>query len=232
MKFFTKLFKPNMVSKAEKTKKGHITDAGLSDMATHALSVEDRKRKQGKKETRSKPLHQTTVATLVAADHQTRNEKIGAAYCEMINRHTSEDEIVSFYASPKSPVKMDDMPCVTSAMLADVLISIYKSFPDFHLNVDTIKEVSPGKVRIEIHSMSGTHTGAPYSVGNFPPVETSNKYCVNDPEMIWFTINEAGKITLAELISLGGLTGAVGLYLQGGGTLDMPNNEAPSVEDT
>jgi hypothetical protein len=48
--------------------------------------------------------------------------------------------------------------------------------------------------------------------------------------MIWFTINKDGKITQAKLISLGGLTGPVGFYLNVGGTLEMPHDEAPTED--
>ena len=65
------------------------------------------------------------------------------------------------------------------------------------------------------------HTGPAFGFAVFPPVPTTNKHVVLDPERLWFTLKD-GKIDKIEVIALGNLTGPAGLYLSIGGKMDMP----------
>ncbi|CAB9524892.1 expressed unknown protein [Seminavis robusta] len=101
------------------------------------------------------------------------------------------------------------------------LDKIFKSFPDINFEHGTIKEESPGQVFVESIRVSATHTGEPYGFAYFPPVPTTNKHVINDPERFLFFLKN-GKIAVMQIISLGDMNGGPGLYMQIGGKLQAP----------
>ena len=232
MKFSLKIFQSKKAEEVN-TKKKSI--AGQNDASSITMSADASQcstiisgKTHGKKNGGHKKSKQQTPIPNIVEEYQTPNEKIVAAYIDMLNlkRNTiTANDILAFYASESVPFKFEDVPNLPSRVYADEMMRVYQSFPDFHLDHGAIKESKPGCVVVEDMIGSGNHTGAPYSFAHFPPVETTHKHCVNDPERFCFTIKD-GKITHVEVISLGDLTGCPGFYLQIGGSLDSPPQDS------
>ncbi|CAB9512521.1 expressed unknown protein [Seminavis robusta] len=166
---------------------------------------------------------------------RTPNEKVVANYMSAWNRHCSIEENLGFYESDDTPLRIEDTPDMPAKMFMVEMDKIFKSFPDIHFKHGTIKEEKPGQVFVDSIRVSATHTGEPYAFANFPPVPTTNKHIINDPERFLFFLKN-GKITVMQVISLGDMTGPPGLYMQIGGKLQAPTSTemtcATSVSST
>ncbi|CAB9502570.1 expressed unknown protein [Seminavis robusta] len=90
------------------------------------------------------------------------------------------------------------------------------SFPDFSIKHKSVSQGKDGVLKIHHAIASGTHSGAPYGVGPFPPIEASNTRVVNDPEDMHITFHD-GRIQKIEWFAKGENVGPAGLYTQIGG---------------
>ena len=155
------------------------------------------------------------------AASRTPNEQAIDAYLAAVNRREPMEELLKHFTSKDVPVLMEDNPPVNALFLLTEICKCYTSFPDLAFGSESIKEVRPGEVLMEEMRVTGTHTGPAFGFAVFPPVPTTNKHVVLDPERLWFTLKD-GKIDKIEVIALGNLTGPAGLYLSIGGKMDMP----------
>lgn len=60
---------------------------------------------------------------------------------------------------------------------------LFRSFPDFHIEYNDLKIVSPGCISVILQAQ-GTHTGEPYSFGPFPEVPMTGKHVKLDSEYV------------------------------------------------
>jgi hypothetical protein len=238
MKLFMKLFHKKGADKNEEKAKGGKAhkDNDASSLTTSGNtsgsyeSTKSTKRNPAKKNILKSSKSQRSIPESMV-ESQTANERLVATFIEMNNRGCpTYEEFLSFYASDKVTIKFEDVPNITSGVMGSEMMKLHQSFPDFRFSYDCIKETKPGKVVVEEMVVSGTHMGAPYAFSWYPPVPTSNKHCVNDPERMWFTVKD-GKIVMQEIISLGDISGCAGFYLQVGGSMDMPPPAAPLVNE-
>ena len=164
---------------------------------------------------------------------------------EKMNSYVPEDpdlyaqRILDCYDSPDTPLIAEDGEQYKATDLAELCVNIYKSFPDFHMTYGKVtyiaKTPKQGKntysskkeedddivAEVELDSLivSGTHTGAPYTIapGVLPELPPSGKYVQNDEQRMVFYLNKKAEIVKSQLISLGVHTGAIGLYTLAGG---------------
>jgi hypothetical protein len=110
----------------------------------------------------------------------TPNEKVAVATIDRLNAHES---IVSLF-HPKSAVFFPDAKMTVQGYQQEQDI-VNRSFPDFRLNydMDCLQEQADG-VTVTVRNVrgQGTHSGAPYSFGPFPPIPARGVVCQNDPE--------------------------------------------------
>jgi hypothetical protein len=110
----------------------------------------------------------------------TPNEKIAVAAIDRLNAHQS---IVSLF-HPKSDVFFSGAKMTVEGYQQEQDI-VNLSFPDFRLHyaMDCLQEQADG-VTVTVRDVRGrgTHSGAPYSFGPFPPIPARGVVCQNDPE--------------------------------------------------
>eukprot|EP00934_Nitzschia_sp_Nitz4_P000673 Nitzschia sp. Nitz4//scaffold134_size62860//38414//38962//NITZ4_006331-RA/size62860-processed-gene-0.35-mRNA-1//1//CDS//3329535505//673//frame0 len=98
--------------------------------------------------------------------------------------------------------------------------TMHASFPDVAVTYDSIEEVRPGEVLVKNVTSHGTHTGAPFGFGPFPPIPKTGKECTSQFNVL-FTL-EKGKLTEALVEPRAGqLMGPANYYLQIGGKIDV-----------
>jgi predicted ester cyclase len=99
----------------------------------------------------------------------------------------------------------------------EAVILMFASFPDNKFEWDSVEEISPGVVFVTNFHGSGTHTGKPFSFGQFPPIAATGIRVEEDPCNVTYTIahNKITKI-LIDVIS-GDLVGPPGYYHKIGG---------------
>ncbi|CAB9502557.1 expressed unknown protein [Seminavis robusta] len=200
--------------------------ASLSASNKSGRSHEKKKKgSSGKKSKSSKTKPPPSIPQEVE-EFKTANEKVVADFLAVINGQGSVEEMKSFFKSGDVRVKLEDVPSITSDIWIAAAAQCIKSFPNFRFQYESIKENRSGLVLVEELQASGTHTGEPYTFAHFPPIPTSNKHIVNDPERLWLRVKD-GKIVDIECVSLGDYTGPPGFYMQLGGKMDMP----PPSED-
>jgi hypothetical protein len=165
---------------------------------------------------------------------------------EKMNSFVPEDpalyakRILDCFASPDSPLIAEDGEKYKATDLSDLCVNICKSFPDFHMKYGDVtfidksvqgngqsvvdktlsdEETIVAQVELDGLIVSGTHTGAPYTIapGVLPALPPSGTYVENDEQRMVFFLNKKAKIVKSQLISLGVHTGAIGLYTLAGG---------------
>ncbi|CAB9496817.1 expressed unknown protein [Seminavis robusta] len=204
--------------------------ASVSFSSSSSSRSSKKKRKSKKKDRSGSNSKEASSVPDCVVEHQTPNEKFITSFLAAMNNHQSMDQLLNFFSSPEVEVKFEDAPSITAAMWASETEKLSKSFPDIQYSYESIKQDHHGLVVVEELQVSGTHSGEPYSFAYFPPVPTTNKHIINDPERVWFKVKD-GKIALVQDISLGDLTGPPGFYVQIGGKMDMPPPLPPSAEE-
>jgi hypothetical protein len=101
----------------------------------------------------------------------------------------------------------------------EAVIMIFECFPDNVMVWDSIEETSPGVVVVTNFQGKGTHTGKPFSFGQFPPIAATGIRVEEDP--CHLTINvEKNKMTMFVIDTYcGDLVGPPGYYHKIGGNL-------------
>ena len=165
---------------------------------------------------------------------------------EKLNSYVPEDpdlyaqRILACYASPDTPMIAEDGEQYKASDLAFFCTNICKSLPDFHMTYGKVtyraktpkqhkntyrskeedeSEEIVAEVELDNLVVSGTHTGAPYTMapGVLPEIPPSGKFIQNDEERMVFYFNKKGQIVKSLLISLGVHTGPIGVYTLAGG---------------
>jgi len=97
---------------------------------------------------------------------------------------------------------------------------VFASFPDIHCEWSERSELNDGTVTSKV-VVTGTHTGAPFGFGPFPPIEATGIKCQNDPECVEWIV-EGDKLKEMKVTSPEGSTktGPSGLYVQIGGRME------------
>ena len=95
---------------------------------------------------------------------------------------------------------------------------------NFKFRHSSVKEVEPGVVVVDNVFASGTHNGAPFGFGPFPPVPTANIHVEQDEERMFLTIKD-GKIKKNEIIAIGNSTGLDGFHTKIGGKMSLPPSD-------
>ena len=108
-------------------------------------------------------------------------------------------------------------------MEKDDYVQVYKalvaSFPDILFDWSDTNELSNGTVTCKC-IVSGTHKGAPFGFGSFPPIEATGTKCQNDPEDMDIIV-QGDLVTQMKVVPTKGSpkTGPPGFYLQIGGKM-------------
>lgn len=211
MKFFTTRNKSGGSTKTSKSNKkssktGLSDDVSVTEQSMSSLSVKVRKDSPSRK---------------------SANLKCVEAWLDNMNNFTDIESFLACFTSKDSKMQPEDFGSFSAEMLAHLVHSIHKSFPDVTFQFSGIKESpsKPNMVVVEGLYCSGTHTGAPFShMPGFPPIPATGKSVQNDEENFYITLVN-NKIELVEIVAYGTLTGPAGLYEQIGGN---PNRIAVS----
>ena len=96
--------------------------------------------------------------------------------------------------------------------LVDVCETVFQVFPDIKWTYNKLSDdgIMDGPVTV-----TGTHTGGPFGIGPYPPIDTTGIKCTNLET--WKFTFENGKIKTFE--ASGEMSGPPGFYLQIGGKL-------------
>lgn len=97
---------------------------------------------------------------------------------------------------------------------------VFASFPDINFAWSESNELNDGTVTSKV-VVSGTHTGAPFGFGPFPPIEATRIKCQNDPEYVEWIV-EGNKVKQMKVVAPEGSfkTGPPGFYVQIGGKME------------
>ena len=174
-----------------------------------------RKSRKSSRTSKSAPLKVDEIE-----DDKTDNEKLIEQCMEAWNCHSSTTEIENYFRSSSVKILFEEAPPLTTGAFGVELQNMFASFSDVKWNYESIQEVRPGVVLVENLVVAGTHDREPYKFAHFPPIPTTNKYFVVDPERIYMTTKD-GKIAKMEVISLGCQTGPPGIYSLLGGNMTM-----------
>jgi hypothetical protein len=96
---------------------------------------------------------------------------------------------------------------------------------------DSIEEIAPGKVKVTNFVGRGTHTGAPYGFGPFPPIPATGIVVEEDPCHLYISVKN-GKMTKFVIDTYcGDLVGPPGYYQKIGGKYNVQpvTPEAPAA---
>ena len=101
------------------------------------------------------------------------------------------------------------------------MVVVYASFPDYDSHWESVKEdPSSGSVMIKNFTSSGTHTGAPFAFGPFPPVAAQGAAIKDDPIDLHVLLNDAqDKVVAVKPVTHGAQIGPASYYAQVGGML-------------
>lgn len=222
--------KKTSTSSTSKSDEHSLTQVSVGSLDT--INNQKKKRTTKKNNHSSKKKSSSCdIPNGIGTEQQTPNEKAVSQFIKIHNRHSSYDETMSCFASPDVMVKFEDDNAIPASAFAAECQNAFKSFPNFSMHCDCIKEERhfdvikqehTNRVVVEDVMVTGTHTGEPYGFAYFPPVPTSNKMAVNGPERVFYTIDKDNKISLLEIISLGDASGPAGFYSQVGGDLTLP----------
>ncbi|CAB9498183.1 expressed unknown protein [Seminavis robusta] len=150
------------------------------------------------------------------------NEQNIQDFIAKVNEHASVEELLQFYANDEVPICRNEMaPFTAMAKNSDIVI-LCKSFTNFKFSYDSVKEIKPGVVLVDELVVSGTHNGKPYTFGGFPPIQSTDKHVVLDPERVIFTMKNGKIIKEVVKTTSGNLTGAAQFYVAIGGRLETP----------
>lgn len=186
-------------------------------------------KKSSKKSTSTKPKRKSSKKAS-SSDEPVVSPNIRTAQAlvdQWNDPNFSEEEFVELWtcASEKRMV-LEDGFAFTPRQSAQTIIACRNAFPDLKFTYESITEKVPGKVVIEGFQSSGTHTGAPYSLGpGFAPIAATQKHCSNDPERFCMDLDEDHKISRNFVIALGSYSGLAGFYEQIGGSMVPSESE-------
>lgn len=91
----------------------------------------------------------------------------------------------------------------------------WTSFPDGRMGWDRIEKVNETQAKVYGFHWFGHHTGAPWELEPYPPIEVTGIFVKDGPIDILFTVNEDGKVAMAE--AWGNNSGPHGTYVKAGG---------------
>lgn len=103
----------------------------------------------------------------------------------------------------------------------DALEHFHESFPDWCVTFDEIKEIKQDVIQIKNFRMRGTHTGTPFSFGQYPPIPTSGKCVDENPYDITVILSNDKLRKLIIHMHDEVLVGVAGFYVQIGGKMDL-----------
>ena len=98
------------------------------------------------------------------------------------------------------------------------MVRACRAFPDLKFKWKSVKAEGDNKAVIRGLQAQGTHQ-RPYGFGPYPPIEATQIKCTNDPEDVIVWMGSKGKISKAQFIPKGELTGPPGFYTQIGGLI-------------
>eukprot|EP00934_Nitzschia_sp_Nitz4_P003038 Nitzschia sp. Nitz4//scaffold167_size49223//1924//2457//NITZ4_007029-RA/size49223-processed-gene-0.4-mRNA-1//1//CDS//3329538257//3028//frame0 len=109
-------------------------------------------------------------------------------------------------------------PGISLDFFLDGLCDLQRSFPDICVTYDVMEEIEPGVVLVETFHSRGTHTGAPFGFGPYPPLERTD-IVVEETSDVTFHLSKGkiDKITVKP--SDGDFVGPPGYYDKIGGML-------------
>ena len=131
-----------------------------------------------------------------------------------------EDMGKLFVCDEKKRYVFEEGMRLTPVEVAQMLLLIRSSFPDFKFTYDSIEVEANNKVTVEGLKAFGTHTAAPFAFppGVVPPISAAGVFCENDEERVWLELDKNWKIKTCHIIAMGDKTGPIGLYEQIGGS--------------
>jgi hypothetical protein len=103
--------------------------------------------------------------------------------------------------------------------MMEACLLIAASFPDLKVYWDAVQEIAPNVVMVKSFRGTGTHTGAPFFFGPFPPISATGIYVEEDPCHMTFTIRNGKYINVEADCYSGDLVGPPGFYHKIGGKM-------------
>lgn len=155
----------------------------------------------------------------------------GLRALELHNSHSVTD--LAAIATPDRTFEWGEEGKEQSMSWADyvqVVNHVVEAFPEIYFAWSDTVELRDDTVTSKVQ-VSGTHTGAPYSIGPFPPIEATGIKCQNDPEYVEID-KEGGKLKRMKVIPTKGSakTGPPGFYLQIGRFMEAPDETKKAAE--
>jgi hypothetical protein len=165
-------------------------------------------------------LLKRSLSTTSSVGTDTKNVRfVKEKFCEAMNRQ--DVATIRKFASPGSIFCYKGAE--TGMLLRDFLeavIKIFESFPDNVMVWDSIEETSPGVVVVTNFQGKGTHTGKPFSFGQFPSIAATGIKVEEDPCHLTITVEHNKKMSMFVVDTYcGDLVGPPGYYNKIGGDL-------------
>ena len=91
------------------------------------------------------------------------------------NVKPSEDILMSSFAED-GVFRFEDGFTIPNQTMIPTMCTIFKSFPNFKMINESVKEVEPGLVLVENQVVSGTHYGTPFTFDSkYPPISRTDR---------------------------------------------------------
>jgi hypothetical protein len=182
------------------------------------LSVKKAEEEQPKKdESVRKPKKQAADFDTRRSSKQTKNEFI--ANCFVMSLTVDDTEAWrSYITSETIAVFVDSDSEMLGEEFFEEVARIRRSFPDLRFTWSKFKEVSPGVVTTSFLQAEGTHIGAPYGFGPYPPI-AARGVKVKDPPIKGTVTIKDGKVVKWFVDGHGQMCGPPLFYTKIGGIL-------------
>ncbi|KAL7580567.1 hypothetical protein ACA910_003689 [Epithemia clementina (nom. ined.)] len=145
------------------------------------------------------------------------NEKAVFAWVRAIERHDI-DAVIAMTDNNCQFNFVDSGMEMLATHFYESLSIVFASLPDMRFHYKTIKSIDDNRVLVDKFFGYGTHTGAPYSFGPYPPIEAKGAKFRDPPVEMTLTIKD-GKITHFVCDAKGTVVGPPGIYEQLGGII-------------
>ncbi|KAL7560051.1 hypothetical protein ACA910_000088 [Epithemia clementina (nom. ined.)] len=207
------------VDKPEQSRRCSANTCASSRSTTSTATIESRSTQNTNRSiAAAKPQVPALVSSVVAVQPpQTANEKVVTEWMEQFRKHDIDAALAMTMDGFMMNWIDSDMDMLGKDFHESMKIA-YASMPDLKFHYSSITSIDEERVLISNLYAYGTHTGAPFSFGPYPPLEAKGAKFQDAPIELTATVKN-GKIAHSLCDAKGEMVGPPGMYEQLGGIL-------------
>ncbi|KAL7558565.1 hypothetical protein ACA910_000089 [Epithemia clementina (nom. ined.)] len=209
------------VDKPEQSRRCSANTCASSRSSTSNATIESRSANNSNRPiaaAKPQPQGHALVSSVVAVQPpQTANEKVVTEWMEQFRKHDIDAALAMTMDGFMMNWIDSDMDMLGKDFHESMKIA-YASMPDLKFHYSSITSIDEERVLISNLYAYGTHTGAPFSFGPYPPLEAKGAKFQDAPIELTATVKN-GTITHSLCDAKGEMVGPPGMYEQLGGIL-------------